>query len=84
MGPHSAKLPQSWDTGSEQPSAPAVVFHFLEWEEVHPKNLHAKYFDFLTSTLFDRLPVWFSQFGVRISVLSELSFRTELEHDERF
>ena len=23
VGPHSTKLPQSWDTGSDQPSVPA-------------------------------------------------------------
>ena len=24
VGPHSTKLPQSWDTGSDQPSVPAI------------------------------------------------------------
>ena len=24
VGPHSMKLPQSWDTGSDQPSVPAI------------------------------------------------------------
>ena len=25
VGPHSKELPQSWDTGSDQPSVPAVL-----------------------------------------------------------
>ena len=25
VGPHSTKLPQSWDTGSDQPSVPAFT-----------------------------------------------------------
>ena len=24
VGPHTTKLPQSWDTGSDQPSVPAI------------------------------------------------------------
>ena len=28
VGPHSTKLPKSWDTGSDQPSVPAVL---LSW-----------------------------------------------------
>ena len=24
VGPHSTKLPQSWDTGSDQPSVPGI------------------------------------------------------------
>ena len=29
VGPHSTKLPQSWDTGSDQPSVPASFDVFL-------------------------------------------------------
>ena len=30
VGPHSTKLPQSWDTGSDQPSVPAKHFTSLD------------------------------------------------------
>ena len=30
VGPHSTKLPQSWDTGSHQPSVPAISTTVLQ------------------------------------------------------
>ena len=38
VGPHSTKLPQSWDTGSDQPSVPAKHFTSLEMERGKAKN----------------------------------------------
>ena len=31
VGPHSTKLPQSWDTGSDQPSVPAISISVLQY-----------------------------------------------------
>jgi len=31
VGPHSTKLPQSWDTGSDQPSVPAISISVLQF-----------------------------------------------------
>ena len=30
VGPHSTKLPQSWDTGSDQPSVPPISISVLQ------------------------------------------------------
>ena len=37
VGPHSTKLPQSWDTGSDQPSVPAQFFP--TWQRAKPRTL---------------------------------------------
>ena len=41
VGPHSTKLPQSWDTGSDQPSVPAsfdvFLFHSI-WQGAKPRT----------------------------------------------
>ena len=42
VGPHSTKLPQSWDTGSDQPSVPAISISALQvscqWQPAKPRN----------------------------------------------
>ena len=42
VGPRSTKLPQSWDTGSDQPSAPAmstsVCAISCSWRPVKPRT----------------------------------------------
>ena len=39
VGPHSTKLPQSWDTGSDQPSVPAIsISIFRQWQPAKPRT----------------------------------------------
>ena len=41
VGPHSTKLPQSWDTGSDQPSVPAISISVCQISAMgrgQPKN----------------------------------------------
>ena len=36
VGPHSTKLPQSWDTGSDQPSVPAISISVCQISAMGP------------------------------------------------
>ena len=38
VAPHSTKLPQSWDTGSDQPSVPAISISVFEWPPAKPRT----------------------------------------------
>ena len=55
VGPHSTKLPQSWDTGSDQPSVPAISISALQvscqWQPAKPRTGKSIRFSFLFSTV---------------------------------
>ena len=57
VGPHSTKLPQSWDTGSDQPSVPAsfdvFLFHSI-WQGAKPRTPTLR--NTFPLTFPDRLP----------------------------
>ena len=57
VGPHSTKLPQSWDTGSDQPSVPASFDVFLShsiWQGAKPRTPTLR--NTFPLTFPDRLP----------------------------
>ena len=47
--PHSTKLPQSWDTGSDQPSVLALSFHFRNGKRLNPRTSMSIVQNFISS-----------------------------------